>query len=142
MATKSENPYTRAANEFRQSFLVVGAFADIAIFFAETPGVRLVGGLLHVGLVVLAIRRAKQQRLPGAETAVWSALAMFSGLWLIPLFGLGQAVPPKPEATMSAGSAPSDEALGQLERLARLHVSGALTDEQFAAKRAELLDRI
>jgi hypothetical protein len=35
---------------------------------------------------------------------------------------------------------PSRPALDDLERLAALHASGALTDEEFAAKKRQLLD--
>ncbi|MBK9082727.1 MAG: SHOCT domain-containing protein [Rhizobiales bacterium] len=44
-----------------------------------------------------------------------------------------EAAPPPPDA---------DDALARLERLAALHRAGALTDEEFAAKKADLLKRI
>ena len=37
---------------------------------------------------------------------------------------------------------PSDEILSQIEKLAEMHKSGILTDEEFQAKKAELLSRI
>jgi hypothetical protein len=50
---------------------------------------------------------------------------------------------------MTAGTAPptssqvsSQEIFATLERLAGLHKNGVLTDEEFAAKKAELLARI
>ncbi|WP_262270860.1 SHOCT domain-containing protein [Microvirga yunnanensis] len=61
--------------------------------------------------------------------------------------GLG----PKPAASMTAGAAPptpsqasssSEDIFTTLERLAELHKNGVLTDEEFAAKKAELLARI
>jgi hypothetical protein len=50
---------------------------------------------------------------------------------------------------MTAGAAPptssqvsSGDIFATLERLAELHKNGVLTDEEFAAKKAELLARI
>lgn len=39
-------------------------------------------------------------------------------------------------------AAPESDAVDQLQRLAELHKGGILTDEEFAAKKAELLDRM
>ena len=47
-----------------------------------------------------------------------------------------QAAPPPPAP---AAAAPEDAALDQLERLAKLHDSGALTDAEFAAQKAKIL---
>jgi len=47
-----------------------------------------------------------------------------------------QAPPP---AAPAAGPAPADDTTGELERLASLHQSGALTDDEFAAAKAKLL---
>lgn len=43
-----------------------------------------------------------------------------------------------PEAEVQAGPAPTDMA-GELEHLAQLHASGALSDEEFAAAKAKAL---
>jgi hypothetical protein len=48
-----------------------------------------------------------------------------------------QAAPPQ-AAPAPAGPAPADST-AELERLAKLHESGALTDEEFAAAKAKLL---
>jgi len=47
-----------------------------------------------------------------------------------------QAAPPPPAP---AAAPPEDAALDQLERLAKLHDSGALTDAEFAAQKAKIL---
>ncbi|MBX3636085.1 MAG: SPFH domain-containing protein, partial [Rubrivivax sp.] len=45
-------------------------------------------------------------------------------------------------ATAAAGSAKNDELLATLARLGELHAKGVLTDEEFAAKKAELLGKL
>jgi hypothetical protein len=56
---------------------------------------------------------------------------------------------PAPFASVAPGVASpkppqgsSEDVFARLERLAGLHKKGVLTDEEFAAKKAELLDRI
>jgi len=44
------------------------------------------------------------------------------------------APPPQP-----AAAAPADDTTAELERLAQLHQSGALTDDEFAAAKSKLL---
>jgi Short C-terminal domain len=48
-----------------------------------------------------------------------------------------QAPPPPPPAP--AAAAPPPDTIAELERLARLHESGALTDQEFAAAKARVL---
>jgi hypothetical protein len=45
-------------------------------------------------------------------------------------------------APQAPGAGGSPEVFSQLEKLSALHQSGALTDEEFAAKKAELLSRL
>ncbi len=52
--------------------------------------------------------------------------------------GSSQTAKRSPQATFPA----SDDVFAALERLAELHKKGVLTDEEFAAKKAELLARI
>jgi len=56
----------------------------------------------------------------------------------------GTTPSPPPAAASSAGPSPaaSEDVASQLEKLAALHKSGILTDEEFAAKKAELLSRM
>jgi hypothetical protein len=49
-----------------------------------------------------------------------------------------QTAPPPPAAPAPAAPAPADST-AELERLAKLHESGALNDEEFAAAKAKLL---
>ena len=50
------------------------------------------------------------------------------------------APPPPPPAPVAAPAAPAgSDATADLERLASLHASGALTDEEFAAAKAKAL---
>jgi len=49
-----------------------------------------------------------------------------------------QAAPPPAPAPAPAAPAPTDST-AELERLAKLHESGALTDEEFAAAKSKLL---
>ena len=48
----------------------------------------------------------------------------------------GQAPPPPPAYTAPA---PGTDTIAELEKLARLHESGALSDEEFAAAKARVL---
>jgi hypothetical protein len=43
--------------------------------------------------------------------------------------------------TVSPGTADSEDAIAQLERLAKLRASGALTEEEFAAEKQRILSR-
>jgi uncharacterized membrane protein YebE (DUF533 family) len=47
--------------------------------------------------------------------------------------------PPPQEAAAPAAAAPADDTTAELERLAQLHQSGALTDDEFAAAKSKLL---
>ncbi|MCX8998007.1 SHOCT domain-containing protein [Rhizobiaceae bacterium BDR2-2] len=50
---------------------------------------------------------------------------------------------PAPVTQVSAGEAPADDDIfGKIERLAALHAKGILTEAEFQAKKAELLDRL
>jgi len=42
-------------------------------------------------------------------------------------------------APQPAAASPADDQLDQLERLGQLHAQGVLTDEEFAAKKAQIL---
>lgn len=53
------------------------------------------------------------------------------------LIGGGSASAPAP-----AGGAPADDPIAQLEKLGALRAAGVVTEEEFAAKKAELLARI
>jgi len=55
---------------------------------------------------------------------------------------LGQAVAPAAAAPAAAAPAPVEDPIATLERLAGLVEKGVLTQEEFAAKKAELLGRI
>jgi uncharacterized membrane protein YebE (DUF533 family) len=50
-----------------------------------------------------------------------------------------QPAPPPAAAPAPAAAAPTDDTTAELERLASLHGSGALTDDEFAAAKAKLL---
>jgi hypothetical protein len=50
--------------------------------------------------------------------------------------------PPAPFTQNVAGAASGDDILGTIERLAALHKSGVLSDQEFTAKKAELLARL
>ena len=44
-----------------------------------------------------------------------------------------------PEAPAPAAAPPADDMTAQLQQLAELHAQGVLTDEEFAAKKAQIL---
>jgi len=49
---------------------------------------------------------------------------------------------PAPKGAASSGQAGDDDIFGKIERLAALHAKGILTDKEFEAKKADLLDRL
>jgi hypothetical protein len=51
-----------------------------------------------------------------------------------------QAPPPPPQAPPPA-AAPATDTIAELERLSRLHESGALNDQEFTAAKARALGR-
>jgi hypothetical protein len=51
----------------------------------------------------------------------------------------GVTLPAVPAAAASL-AAPTTDTIGPLERLARLHVDGSLTDEEFVAAKRKILD--
>ncbi|MFU8815523.1 MAG: SHOCT domain-containing protein [Pseudomonadales bacterium] len=50
--------------------------------------------------------------------------------------------PASPQAPSQSPSRPNDDVFAAIERLGKLHADGLLTDEEFAGKKAELLQRI
>jgi hypothetical protein len=50
-----------------------------------------------------------------------------------------QAAPPPPPAPAAPAAAPADPTVEKISQLAQLHASGALTDEEFAAAKAQAL---
>jgi hypothetical protein len=112
---------------------VVAAMLLLIIAWGPIPATRMIiPVLLMIGLTVLgveALRRQVAVEYPDATTehtraALRAAIASARG---------------RNGATRPA-TADGDH-LDQLERLSTLHDSGALTDEEFAARKAELLDR-
>jgi len=62
---------------------------------------------------------------------------------VVEMDGVPQPVPAAPSNTSDAPAPPSrDDIFALLERLADLHAKGILSAEEFAAKKAELLNRI
>ena len=53
-----------------------------------------------------------------------------------------QAPPPAPATTPAPAAAAAGDPLSLIERLAELRAKGVLTEEEFAAKKAELLARL
>jgi uncharacterized membrane protein YebE (DUF533 family) len=49
------------------------------------------------------------------------------------------ATQPPPQQAAAPPAAPADDTTAELERLAQLHQSGALTDDEFAAAKSKLL---
>lgn len=51
----------------------------------------------------------------------------------------GQQAAPPEEAPQAAAPAAADDVAAQIEAMAKLHAEGILTDEEFSAKKAQLL---
>ncbi|MEQ9124853.1 MAG: SHOCT domain-containing protein, partial [Alphaproteobacteria bacterium] len=49
---------------------------------------------------------------------------------------------PAPKGAASSGQSADEDIFGKIERLAALHAKGILTDKEFEAKKADLLDRV
>jgi hypothetical protein len=58
------------------------------------------------------------------------------------LSGAVAAAQPQPPASAAPATPPESEVMGQIQQLAALHAAGAVTDEEFASKKAELLGRL
>jgi Short C-terminal domain len=95
----------------------------VGLFFRpRRPLLRLATGAATAGTAYKAgQRRAEQDAYNQQPTGAYQA---------------AQAPPPSPPA--QADPAPADT-IGELERLSRLHESGALTDQEFAAAKARAL---
>ena len=52
-----------------------------------------------------------------------------------------EPAPPPPPAPAAPAPDPMDAKMAELEKLGRLHESGVLTDEEFAAEKAKILNR-
>lgn len=53
--------------------------------------------------------------------------------------GRQEAAPPPPPPPAAPTAAPADPTVEKINQLAQLHASGALTDEEFAAAKAQAL---
>jgi hypothetical protein len=96
----------------------------MGLFFRpRRPLLRLATGAATAGIAYRAgQRRAEQNAYNEQATAAYEAT---------------QAAPPPPPAP--AAAAPPPDTIAELERLVRLHESGALTDQEFAAAKARTL---
>jgi hypothetical protein len=85
---------------------------------------------LDVGGLMSTIRDTKAEH-PGDRQAMQQAL--------LASFGQGTAVFASPLTMPGAAAAPGADSASQLERLAELHASGALTDAEFSAAKTRIL---
>jgi len=86
------------------------------MFRPRRPLMRVAAGAATAGVAYKAGQRRTQQNQLDEQT---------------------QAAPP--QAASAPAPAPADSTTAELERLAKLHESGALNDEEFAAAKAKLL---
>jgi Short C-terminal domain len=102
---------------------------DVGLFFRpRRPLMRLAAGAATAGIAYHAgQRRAEQDAYNEQAAAAYEA---------------GQAPPPpppQPAYTPAPAAGPPPDTIAELERLARLHESGALTDQEFTAAKARAL---
>jgi hypothetical protein len=91
------------------------------------PLLRLATGAATAGIAYRAgQRRAEQEAYNEQASAAYEATQ-------------APAPPPQPGYAPAPAAAPPADAIAELERLARLHESGALTDQEFAAAKARAL---
>jgi hypothetical protein len=100
----------------------------VGLFFRpRRPLLRLAAGAATAGIAYHAgQRRAEQDAYNEQAAAAYEAT---------------QAPPPPPQPVYAPApaAAPPADSIAELERLARLHESGALTDQEFAAAKARAL---
>jgi Short C-terminal domain len=95
----------------------------VGLFFRpRRPLLRLATGAATAGIAYRAGQRRAEQDAYNQQAAA--------------AYGATQAPPPPPPAPAAA---PAPDTIAELERLARLHESGALTDQEFAAAKARAL---
>jgi Short C-terminal domain len=102
----------------------------MGLFFRpRRPLMRLVAGAATSGIAYKAGRRRADQDAYNQQATEASAAT--------------QAPPPQPAYAPppppAPAAAPPPDSIAELERLARLHESGALTDEEFTAAKARAL---
>ena len=85
---------------------------------------------LDLGGLLSTIRDTKADH-PGDRAAMQQAL--------LASLGQGATILTSPLTIPGAAAAPGADATSQLERLAELHASGALTDDEFSAAKARIL---
>lgn len=99
----------------------------MGLFFRpRRPLMRLAAGAATAGIAYKAgQRRAEQDAYNEQAEAAYAAT---------------QAAPPEPAYAAPPQAPAADiDTIGELERLSRLHESGALSDEEFAAAKARVL---
>ena len=101
----------------------------MGLFFRpRRPLLRLATGAATAGIAYQAGRRRAQQDAYNEQAAE--------------AYETTQAPPPpppQPAYAQAPAAAPPPDSIAELERLARLHESGALTDQEFAAAKARAL---
>jgi hypothetical protein len=100
----------------------------VGLFFRpRRPLLRLATGAATAGIAYRAGQRRAEQEAYNEQAA--------------PAYQATQAPPPPPEPAYAPApaAAPPSDSIAELERLARLHESGALTDQEFAAAKARAL---
>jgi Short C-terminal domain len=100
----------------------------VGLFFRpRRPLVRLAAGAATAGIAYQAGQRRAEQDAYNQQAAM--------------AYEATQAPPPPPSAPApaAAAAAPPPDTIAELERLSRLHESGALTDQEFTAAKARAL---
>jgi hypothetical protein len=97
----------------------------MGLFFRpRRPLMRLAAGAATAGVAYRAGQRRAEQDAYNQQAAEAYAATQ---------------APPPPPAPTAPPAAPPPDTIAELERLARLHESGALTDQEFAAAKARAL---
>jgi Short C-terminal domain len=118
---------------------VVACLVALVIAWGPIPATRkIIPVLIMIGLVILgveALRRQTAEEFPDA-TAAGSRAAIASH---VPIRRLRAPPAPAGDGRTAPRDTAADQRLAQLERLAALHATGALSDEEFAAQKRALL---
>ncbi len=124
----------------REAGVVDPAFAD------QLAGGRPTGGVVDMNALLATVQQAKQESGGDRQALAAKLQAQFGQGMVIDASGGGDAAAAWQAAAMNgmngAAPTPAEDPLDRLEKLAKLHKDGVLTDAEFAAQKAKILDDV
>lgn len=102
----------------------------------------VVGGAAYMAGSSMAKKSAAEQQAEEAQNAQIADLQQQAAMQASPQYQPQPTYAPPPATELAAAPAPSQDPIAMLKQLGDLKAAGVLTDEEFAAKKAELLKQI